>query len=327
MIVRGNAVLRRQLAAVIGLAALRLITPACAGEFTAQEQRGKQLYHEGADANGTSVTATLGQGSLSLPATRVPCVSCHGSDGLGRPDAAVVPSNITWANLTKPYGLTHDNGRSHPPYTADAIIAAIAAGIDPAGNTLDSAMPRYTLDERAGADLVAYLQQLGSDRDQGVGEKEIVVATVGPTGGRLAGNGDVVGRLLSAYFDRVNRDGGIYNRHIVLKTAAFDSSGSAVDALRRLMSETDVFAVVAPVVLGQDEALVEFAESSALPVVGPLAQYRRSAAERQRFTFHLTAGLEDQARALAKYAQSELAPVDPKVAILWSENGAGSSIV
>ena len=314
------------LRAAIALIMAGPVMSAWARDLTPPEQRGRQLYREGVTADGTSVTAVLAHGSLQLAGRRVACASCHGSDGLGRPDAGVVPSNITWANLTKPYGLTHDNGRSHPPYTADAVVAAITAGVDPAGNTLDPAMPRYTLDERAGADLVAYLQRLGSDRDQGVGEKEIVVATVVPTGGRLADNGDVVGRLLSAYFDRVNGDGGIYSRHIVLKTAAFDSSGSAVDALRRLMSETDVFAVVAPVVLGQEEALVEFAESSALPVVGPLAQYRRSAAERQRFTFHLTAGLEDQARALAKYAQSELAPIDPKVAILWSENGAGSGI-
>ena len=52
-------------------------------------------------ADGKSVTATLGQGSLTLPATRIPSASCHGPDGLGRPDAGVVPSDITWANLSK----------------------------------------------------------------------------------------------------------------------------------------------------------------------------------------------------------------------------------
>ena len=122
----------------------------------------------------------------------------------------------------------------------------------------------------------------------------------------------MVGRLLSGYFDRINREGGIYNRQIVLKTAAFDSSDSAVEALRRLMNETEVFAVVAPVVLGQEAALAELTESSALPVVGPLAQYRRGALERQSFTFYMTAGLEDQARALVKYAQDDLAPADPR---------------
>jgi ABC-type branched-subunit amino acid transport system substrate-binding protein len=308
--------------AVIGLTALRLITPACAGDFTAQEQRGRQLYREG--GYGTNITATLGQESLSLPATKVPCASCHGPDGLGRPEAGVVPSDITWANLTKPYGLRHDNGRSHPSYTADSIIRAVTSGVDPAGNILDRAMPRYTLDGTTAEDLVAYLKRLGSDDDRGVGATEIAVAAVVPGSGQLAGIGSVVGRLLSAHFDRINRDGGIYNRQIVLKAAAFDSSRSAVDALQRLMSETEVFAVVAPVVFGQDAALAEFSERAALPVVGPLALYRRS--ERQDFTFYLTASLDDQVRVLVKYAQNQLAPANSKIAIVSSDNGAGLAI-
>jgi len=316
---------RRCTQTIIGLAVAGLmIAPAWTGDLTPQEQRGKRLYRDGVAADGTSVTATLG--SLRLPGTRVPCVSCHGPDGLGRPDAGVVPSDITWANLTKPYGLRHDNGRSHPAYTADTIVKAVSAGVDPAGNSLDLAMPRYTLDGTAIRDLVAYLKRLESDSDQGVGSKEIVVAAVVPSGGPLAEVGRMVGLLLSAYFDRVNREGGIYNRQIMLKTAAFDSSGSATDALRRLMSETQVFAVVAPLVLGQDVALVEFTEGAALPVVGPLTQYRRGAVKPQGFTFYLTAGLEDQARALVKYALNDLASGDPKIAILSSDDGAGLGI-
>ena len=318
-----------RLRTIIGLTVAGLISPAWAVDFTPQEQRGRQLYREGVAADGTSVTAAVGRGSLTLPATRVPCASCHGPDGLGRPDAGVVPSDITWANLTKPYGLRHDNGRSHPPYTADTIIRAVTDGVDSAGNTLHPAMPRYALDGSAASDLMAYLQRLGSDSDQsigsdqGVGTEEILVAALVPGTGPLAGVGSVVGRLLSGYFNRVNRDGGIYNRQIVLKTASFDAAGSAVDALRRLMSETEVFAIVAPVVFGQEAALAEFTESAAVPVVGPLAQYRRSGVGPQGFTFYLTAGLEDQARALVKYAQNDLAPADPKIAILSSDDGAG----
>lgn len=315
---------RRHLGTFIGLALVGGMTSGWTGDFTPQEQRGKRLYHEGVAAEGTSVTAAVGV--LRLPGTRIPCASCHGPDGLGRPDAGVVPSDITWATLTKPYGLRHDNGRSHPAYTADAIVRAVTAGVDPAGNGLDTAMPRYTLDSTAIHDLVAYLKRLGSDSDQGVGSKEIAVAAVLPRDGPLAEIGSVVGRVLSASFDRVNQEGGIYNRQIVLKKAAFDSSGSAVDALRRLMSETQVFAVVAPLVLGQDEALVEFTEGAALPVIGPLTPSRQSGSAGKGFTFYLMAGLEDQARALVKYALADLAPVDPKVAILSSDDGAGLRI-
>ena len=275
MIAKGSAVWRRVLPAVVGLAVAGLTLPGRADDLAPPEKRGKQIYRDGVAADGTGVSATLGPGALTLPAAKVPCASCHGPDGLGRPDAGVVPSDITWANLTKPYGLRHANGRSHRAYTADALITAVTAGVDPAGNALDPAMPRYTLDGPAAHDLVAYLKRLGSESDQGVGSQEIIIAAVVPTSGRLAGIGSVVERLLSGYLDRINRQGGIYNRRVVLRTAAFGSSASAVDALRRLMSETDIFAVVAPVVLGQEAALAEFAESSGLPVIGPLAQDHR----------------------------------------------------
>ena len=307
------------LPALIALAMAGPVVPAWAGDLTAQEQRGRELYRAGVAADGTSVTAVLAHGSLRLAGTRGACASCHGSDGLGRPDAGVVPSDITWANLTKPYGLRHDNGRSHPPYTADAIIAAITAGIDPAGNTLDPAMPRYTLDEGAAQALLAYLKRLGDDSDRGVREGEIVVATLLPGNGPLDGIGRVVGRLLAAGIDRINQEGGIYSRKIVLKTATFDAADTAVDALRRLMSETAIFAVVAPLTLGP-EALAEFAEREALPVVGPLAQQRSS--DHQGFTFYLTAGLEDQVRALAKFAQAELALSASTIAIVAADDGS-----
>ena len=306
----------------IGLAAAGLITSAGADDLASREERGKKLYREGVTADETTTTATLGLGSVTLPATKVPCASCHGSDGVGRPDAGVIPTNITWANLTKPYGLRHGNGRSHPPYTVDTIIRAVTSGVDPAGNALDPAMPRYRLSDKSAHDLVAHLQRLGTDGEHGVSEKEIAVAAVIPTDGPLAGIGNVVRRVLSGYFDRINQDGGVYNRHIVLKMATFDPSSSAVGALRRLMTETGVFAVVAPVVPGEESALAEIAESSTLPVVAPLAPYRRRVLERGGFTFHLTASLEDQAHALVKYAQTNLVAADTKIAILSSDDGA-----
>src|SRR5262245_60804895 len=161
-----------RLAPLIVLAMTGLVTLAWAADLTASEQRGRALYREGVAAGDSAVSARAG--SLRVPATRVPCASCHGRDGLGRPDAGVVPSDITWANLTKPYGLRHDNGRTHPAYTADAVIRAVTAGVDPAGNALDAAMPRYALDDAVARDLVAYLQRLGDDADQGVGAAEIV---------------------------------------------------------------------------------------------------------------------------------------------------------
>jgi ABC-type branched-subunit amino acid transport system substrate-binding protein len=323
--IANNSPSRCSLLAAIGLAG-GLLAPVAAGELTPEAERGIQLYRDGVAADGTRVTATLGQGSLTLSATKVPCASCHGPDGLGRPEAGVIPSNITWGNLTKPYGLRHGNGRSHPPYTADTIIAAVTLGVDPAGNTLDPAMPRYTLSDQSARDLLAHLKRLGTIAEPGVGEHEIIVAAIVPTAGPLAEVGAVVGSLLAGYFDRINRDGGIYDRKVVLKTAGLNASRSAVQALQGLLSEAEVFAVVAPFDLGQEGALAEFAQAAALPLVGPLAQFRRRASDRHGFTFHLTAGLEDQVRVLVKFAATNLAADDAKVAVVTSDDGAGLDI-
>src|SRR5262245_32415817 len=302
---------------VVTVVLTSVMTSALAGDRTRQEQDGKRFYRQGITEGAQSVTASIGQAPLILTAQKIPCASCHGQDGLGRPEAGVAPTNITWSNLTKPYGLRHDNGRSHPPYSFDTLIRAVTDGVDPAGNALDPAMPRYTLNSSVARDLVAYLQRLGTDSDQGVTSSEIAVATIVPADGPVAAIGGLVRRLLASYFDRLNREGGIYNRKIVLKTVSFDASRTAVDALQQLAIETEIFAVVAPVITGQETSVSEFVKSG-LQVIGPLIDTRRIGVDRGGLTFYLTVGLVDQARVLMRYARDTLLLANPRIAIVSS---------
>src|SRR5918999_4047736 len=125
--------------------------------------RGRRIYVEGVSPSGGEITAVMSDASVEVPASAVPCASCHGRDGKGRSEGGVVPSDITWANLTKPYGLTHPGGRKHPPYDARLLKRAIAMGLDPAGNALHTVMPRFRMSLGDMEDLVAYLQQLGRE--------------------------------------------------------------------------------------------------------------------------------------------------------------------
>ena len=52
-------------------------------DFTPEEQRGKQLYREGVGADGSSPMATIGQGSVTLSATKVPAHPATGLMGSG----------------------------------------------------------------------------------------------------------------------------------------------------------------------------------------------------------------------------------------------------
>ena len=315
---------------VVTVVLTSVMTSALAGDLTRQEQDGKRFYRQGIAEGAQVVTASIGQAPLILTAEKMPCASCHGQDGLGRPEAGVAPTNITWSNLTKPYGLRHDNGRSHPPYSFDTLIRAVTDGVDPAGNALDPTMPRYTLNSSVARDLVAYLQRLGTDSDQGVSSSEIAVATIVPADGPVAEIGSLVRRLLAGYFDRLNREGGIYNRKIVLKTVSFDASRTAVDALQQLANETEIFAVVAPVTTGQGTSVSEFADKSGLPVIGPLMDTRRLGVDRGGLTFYLTVGLVDQTRALMRYARDTLVLANPRIAMVSSADndalGIGEAI-
>jgi len=65
-------------------------------QLSPAQAAGKQIYMEGVSPSGQEMEAILGEGSTRVPASLMPCASCHGSDGKGRPEGGVAPSEITW---------------------------------------------------------------------------------------------------------------------------------------------------------------------------------------------------------------------------------------
>lgn len=139
-----------------------------AAELTPEEERGQVIYVKGESRSGAEIVALMGEMRTEVPAAVVPCVSCHGADGHGLAEAEVHPPDLIWAGLTEPH--EHPGGRRHPPYDEELLKRAITKGIDPAGNRLHLAMPRYRLTLRDTADLIAYIRRLGEDPDPGAGE-------------------------------------------------------------------------------------------------------------------------------------------------------------
>src|SRR5262245_6218558 len=90
---------------------------------------GREIYLHGRGAAGGPVTATLGDGT-PLPAAAAACGTCHGPAGRGRPEGGVTPSDVTWGNLSKPYGATHPSGRRVEPYDDRLLIRAVTLGLD-----------------------------------------------------------------------------------------------------------------------------------------------------------------------------------------------------
>jgi cytochrome c553 len=154
-----------------------------ASPLSSQEKHGKHVYSKTTSPSGKEIKAFVGVASLEAPGAAMACANCHGNDGKGRPEGGITPSNITWKELNKSYGVRHASGREHPAYTEETLARAIAKGIDPAGNKLDPAMPHYSMPEEDLAALVAYLKRLGTELDPGISESAIRIGTILPSDG------------------------------------------------------------------------------------------------------------------------------------------------
>lgn len=298
--------------------------PVAAIELTAAELAGKQIFLEGRSLSGSSIAARVGGADTAIPGTVVPCANCHGADGRGRREGGVRPPDITWRRLAIPYGQRLESGRERPAYDAASFARAITTGIDSGGNRLDPAMPRFVMAARDVEDLTAYLKRLEDDRDPGLLEDTVRVGTLQPASGPLAELGATVAALLRGTFDAVNAGGGVHGRRVELVVAdpGIDAA-SAEAALRRLVEEDRVFAVVAPLVPALDGRLGALADAARIPLVGPLAQLSGSGG---RFVFDPLPGLGEQLGALGEYAVTALKLGNPPAAIVHPDEARSGAI-
>ena len=290
--------------------------------LTPQESRGKEIYMLGASKSGKDILAYIGDSSLEVPGTSMACANCHGMAGQGKPEGGIDPSNITWEALTKPYGVTHSSGRKHPAYTARGLELAITRGVDPAGNKLLNAMPRYQMSKDDLNDLVVYLKRLGTDLDPGISENQVVIGTTLPTTGPLAEMGAAVKDVVSAYFAEVNLQGGIYNRRLELKVG---ETGRA--NIERLINDDKVFAMTSAFLAGAERELIPIFAHSEVPLVGPMTLNPQPGTPLNRYIFYLFSGNSGQARALISFLKKRGDLKDGRLAVMYHRGELNASIV
>ncbi|HEX8184016.1 MAG TPA: ABC transporter substrate-binding protein, partial [Blastocatellia bacterium] len=287
--------------------------------LTPAELRGQQIYRRGAGSSGQGVTAVLGDSGVELPASAVACINCHGREGLGKSEGGVVASNLTWEALTRPYGVATAIGRNRPPYTEALLKRAIGMGLDSAGNKLHQAMPRYRMTHEEIADLIAYLKKLGKDPDPGVTGTSITIGTTLITDGRFREMSQAVRAALAAYFDDINRKGGIFNRRIILQAAeSGDSPDDRVKSLRESIDRNQLFAVVSPFMAGADEQLASLVKEKEVPLVGAFTLDPPVGLPLNQYAFYIYPGLVSQSQALAVFAISKYAERKPQAAIIYN---------
>ncbi len=206
-----------------------------------------------------------------LPGSTMPCSSCHGSDGLGRPEGGVIPLDIRWSELVKTYGHVHHDGRRHPAFDDDSFIRSMIAGIDPANNPLDRSMPIYQMSGEDMADLVAYMKVLEYDLDPGVSDDTVRVATLLPLSGRAGETGEAMRRSWRVISTRSTKNGGVFGRRIELLAVPMGETAEAsLDTLRDAFDSEGIFALVGAYTIGLDDELLTFLRADNVPLVGPV---------------------------------------------------------
>ena len=288
--------------------------------LTVEEKRGKALYLRGESASGQEITALLND--IDVPASTLTCAGCHGARGEGKTEGGVTAGNLTWSNLTKPYGHSHDNGRKHGAFSETSFIRALTGGVDPAGNKLAVAMPVYRMPQQDMSDLIAYLKRVETDLDPGVSNDEIVIGTLLPEKTALTGLAQSMEGVLQAYFAEINNRGGIYNRKIRLRVLNGDA-GATVANMKQLIDDQQVFAIVSGLTAGADEGVAALSRDREVPLIGPSTLLPERALPLNRYVFYLLAGLKEQARSLVNFAAKKN---DLRVALVSPDSEFSSGI-
>lgn len=272
---------------------------ALADGLSALERLGRQIYKEG--KGDAPVQALLGSSQTAIAASVVPCASCHGDDGRGRPEGGVVPAEVTAAAL----GAALDSGparvRTRVAYTDRLLARAITMGIDSSANRLDAMMPRYQISLKDMAALTAYLKKLGDLRDPGLTADTIRIGVLLPPKEHLASVADAVRNALQAFVDARDKAGGIYDRKIELVFADCDGSPSQrADAAASFIATRAPFALVGSFTDGADDELAAVARDHAIPLLATISS-RAESVPSNRYVRGLVAGIRDQTRALAQF--------------------------
>jgi len=277
--------------------------PAISADLTTLERAGREIYIKGS-GSGPEIMALIGD-ETKVPASVVPCTSCHGPDGRGRAEGGIIPSDITPGALRAPDIVTTPAGRKHGPYNPRLLKRAITLGIDSSGNRLNPIMPRYQMAMKDVDALLAYLGRLDDEEGSGLTAERVRVGVLLPPAREMAEVGSEVSAILRAYVDERNAAGGVYGRKISLLFCQPEGTPAArAAAAREFITREQPFALISSFTDGADAELAAVAEGEQIPLLATLSSRTRSSVATSRYVRELLAGIPEQSRALAKFVAS-----------------------
>lgn len=127
------------------------------GKKTAFSSNGERIFYTGVNSEGEVIKNSHGMQGAG-------CAMCHGADARGMRMMMMDIPGIRWDTLIDPKGHVHPDGRRHPPFTEESFKVCVLVGLDPAGNQLNTMMPRWQISKEDLGDLIGYLKNLAGDK-------------------------------------------------------------------------------------------------------------------------------------------------------------------
>lgn len=159
------------------------------------QRLGERMYRDGQLPSGEPMQAVI-RDDVLVSSDSFSCVSCHLRSGIGSMEGQILTPPTNGAKLYKPYyqyppmapdptkpkkvsmDLSGPKPIYRPAYSDETLAKALIDGVDPVGRPLNGVMPRYYLEDREMAILIAYLKTLSAEVSPGVDAKTIRFATV-----------------------------------------------------------------------------------------------------------------------------------------------------
>lgn len=288
---------------------------------------GERMYREGILPSGEPVRAVV-KGDIPVAGTAFTCVSCHLRSGLGSVEGGVITPATNGKNLYQPIASQHKYYAVsaappvRPAYTDKTLADALRAGIDPRGRKLSDVMPRYILDDKDMAVLIAYLKSLSSDPSPGVTDDAIRFATV-VTDDADPKERDAMLQAIERYFTYKNNMAAYYkskggrrsarmaesmllSREIIYKRlllSRWELKG-APETWRSQLEEYNrrepVFALISGISKGQWRPIHQFCEDRHIPCILPITKFP-VISDADWYTLYFSKGLYQEGEAAARH--------------------------
>lgn len=267
-----------------------LAAPAFAAGLQA-DAVGEAIYRQGVLPSGALLQGVREPG-MRIEGAAAACVNCHRRSGLGTREGRQLVPPIATRYLFHPRAGAHEDfdlpfvegmHADRDPYTEATLARAIREGIGVDGKPLSVLMPRFTLDDAAMRDLIAYLRTLAPVEVPGVTNSTLHFATIFTPDADPAARQGVLDVLQKFFADKnhytraesprmrsSHRLRFKVNRHWELHVWQLAGAPSTWEAqLRAKLAAEPVYAVISGVGGKTWAPVHHFCEAAALPCLFP----------------------------------------------------------